>query len=63
MAAAQWQIGRVLMDVEVHFLGEDQDHGWEAVLKREGTEVVVLEGWFVIGLAGLAGMSVSAHRS
>ncbi|GFZ46183.1 hypothetical protein JCM24511_04430 [Saitozyma sp. JCM 24511] len=44
MAAAQWQVGRVLMDVEVHFLGEDQDHGWETVPKRKGTEVVVLEG-------------------
>jgi pantetheine-phosphate adenylyltransferase len=44
MAAAQWQVGRVLMEVEVHFLGEDQDHSWETILKREATTVVVLEG-------------------
>jgi phosphopantetheine adenylyltransferase len=40
----------------VHFLGEDQDHGWETVLKRKGTEVVVLEGEIDSTLFGRFGL-------
>ena len=42
MLEAQWRSGTVLMDVEVHFDGEDGDRGGK--LGQEDAQLLVLEG-------------------
>lgn len=45
LAAAQWRSGRVLMDVEVRFVGEDGDWSEKLDLGRwEDTRVIGIEG-------------------
>jgi hypothetical protein len=54
LAAGQWSAGRALMDVEVHFGGEDG--GWETrLLQREGLTVLMLEGGLLDGKYLLTG--------